>query len=208
MLSLKNGGVPIIFVSHNVGSIQLLCNRAILLRVGQVIKEGRVEDVLSEYLFSKSEVKDSNNQSLLTGVECFDHHGERSSIFRSGERAFLKFNVRVNRPFKEYLLGFLVRRTTDGFVACDYNLPLSLLSDEYHANNLQMGKNAILEFEVNLLRGLYKIILHLYHIPSKRHVFWSDSVIPLTVEERISWEGLSYLNPKLYSELKFSDLRK
>ena len=200
MVSLKKGGIPIIFISHNLSSIQLLCDRAILLKIGRVIKEGRVEEVLSEYLFARSEVKDSDSQCGLTEVRCFNYHGERSSVFRAGERVALKFNVRVDRPFKEYLLGFLVRRTTDGKLACDINLPLSSLGDENNTKNVLTERNAILDFAVNLSRGLYKIDLHLYHIPSKRHVFWSDNVASLTVEERISCEGISYLDPKLYFE--------
>lgn len=207
MLSLRNEGIPIVFVSHNLHSVQLLCNRAFLLKNGQIFKEGNVGAVLNEYLFPGNLIADSDAKSSITNVECFNHLGERNTVFQAGERAVLKFNVRVERPFKEYLLGFLVRRTRDGFLTCDYNLPLSLLGDEDNTNNSQMEKNAILDFEVNLLRGLYKIILHLYHIPSKRHVFWSDNVNPLTVEERISWEGVSYLNPKLYAKVKFADLK-
>jgi lipopolysaccharide transport system ATP-binding protein len=198
MLSLKEEGIPIVFVSHNLQSIQLLCKRAILLRIGKISKEGSVETVLSEYLFPKGITTDSLSECSITDVTCLNSLGEKSNVFKAGERVILKFNIRANRPLNEYLLGFLIRKSTDGSLLCSYDLPLSLLKDEGNTTNSFLEKSAILEFQLNLLRGLYTITLHLYHSPSKRHVFWADNIISLTSEERISWEGVSYLKPRLY----------
>jgi len=198
MLSLKNAGIPIVFVSHNLQSIQLLCGRAILLKNGRIFKEGSVETVLSEYLFPQNVSTDPNSDSSISNVVCLNNLGERNNVFQAGERVILKFNVKVSKPLNEYLLGFLIRKSADSLLVCDYNLPLSLLQDEGDTNNSSLEKSAILEFQLNLLRGLYAITLHLYHSPSKRHVFWADNVISITSEERISWEGISYLKPRLY----------
>lgn len=198
MLSLKDEGIPIIFVSHNLQSIQLLCKRAILLKIGEIIKEGSVETVLSEYLFPQNVSTDPNSDSSINNVVCLNNLGERNNVFQAGERVILKFNVKVSKPLNEYLLGFLIRKSTDGLLLCSYDLPLSLLKDEGDTNDSFLEKSAILEFQLNLLRGLYTITLHLYHSPSKRHVFWADNVISLTSEERLSWEGVSYLEPRLY----------
>ena len=50
MDSLARDGKAVIFVSHNIGSIQKLCNRAILLHHGKILADGEVTPVIREYL--------------------------------------------------------------------------------------------------------------------------------------------------------------
>jgi len=46
----SNGERTVLFVSHNMVSIQALCNRAILLGEGGVIAEGKVNDIVDKYM--------------------------------------------------------------------------------------------------------------------------------------------------------------
>jgi len=46
----KGEGRTVLFVSHNMGSIQQLCNSAMLLDNGKLIKQGKVEETLAIYL--------------------------------------------------------------------------------------------------------------------------------------------------------------
>jgi lipopolysaccharide transport system ATP-binding protein len=45
-------GRTILFVSHNMGAVSQLCNRALLLAAGQVIAHDQVESVVAKYLSS------------------------------------------------------------------------------------------------------------------------------------------------------------
>jgi ABC-type polysaccharide/polyol phosphate transport system ATPase subunit len=45
----KRAGGTIVFVSHDAGSVERLCDRAILLRQGRIAHEGSAEDVLRAY---------------------------------------------------------------------------------------------------------------------------------------------------------------
>ncbi|MDP9047713.1 MAG: ABC transporter ATP-binding protein [Bacteroidota bacterium] len=46
----KKEGRTVIFVSHQLGTISQLCNRSILLKAGQVAKQGDTNDVINAYL--------------------------------------------------------------------------------------------------------------------------------------------------------------
>ena len=46
----KGEGRTVLFVSHNMGSIQQLCNSAMLLDNGELIKQGKVEETIAIYL--------------------------------------------------------------------------------------------------------------------------------------------------------------
>ena len=101
----------------------------------QIIKEGSVETVLNEYLFPRDITTDSFSECSITDVTCFNYLVEKSNVFNAGEKVVLKFNIRANRPLNEYLLGFLIRKSTDGSLLCNYDLPLSLLKDEGDTSN-------------------------------------------------------------------------
>ena len=47
---LKNSDKTIVIVSHSLGSIKKLCNRAIWLNNGEVKMDGKTKDVIEEYL--------------------------------------------------------------------------------------------------------------------------------------------------------------
>ena len=47
---LKNSDKTIVIVSHSLGSIKKLCNRAIWINNGQIQMDGKIKDVIREYL--------------------------------------------------------------------------------------------------------------------------------------------------------------
>lgn len=195
MLSLRNQGIPIVFISHNLQSILLLCKRAMLLKMGKIVKEGSTETVVGEYLSPRGIAVDSSRECAITNVGCFNYFGEKKYVFQAGERVVLRFDMKVDRPLNEYLLGFIIRDGKNGVLLGDYHISLSPLMEEGDDVNA-CQKSAILEFQLNLSRGSYIISLHLYHNSSQRYVCFSDN-IAVTSEERISWQGVPYLDPKL-----------
>jgi lipopolysaccharide transport system ATP-binding protein len=50
MKDISEGGRTILFVSHNMGAIQSLCKRAVLLRDGRIESDGPVTQVVARYL--------------------------------------------------------------------------------------------------------------------------------------------------------------
>ncbi len=51
----KGEGRTVLFVSHNLSSIKMLCNKAILLENGQLTQSGTVDNVIQKYLSSNLE---------------------------------------------------------------------------------------------------------------------------------------------------------
>jgi len=50
----SQSGRTVLFVSHNMGAIQNLCNKAILLNKGNIISRGNPKDLTEEYLLLNS----------------------------------------------------------------------------------------------------------------------------------------------------------
>ena len=50
MGDISRQGRTVLFVSHNMGAVQRLCDRAIMLKKGRLVQQGETEKVISEYL--------------------------------------------------------------------------------------------------------------------------------------------------------------
>ncbi len=88
MSEVARSGRTILFVSHNMGAIVELCNRAILLHHGKQLAQGQVTDVLEAYsrLISQGgcQTQLSVNPSLpcsVAAVKLYDDTGRETSSF-------------------------------------------------------------------------------------------------------------------------------
>jgi len=89
-------GRTVLFVSHNMGAIQALCSRAILLQTGRIACEGSVDLITSSYLTSIQQV--TEGQSLENRCD-----REGGTLFRFKSIEFLDAERMV--PLKTLLSG-------------------------------------------------------------------------------------------------------
>jgi lipopolysaccharide transport system ATP-binding protein len=102
MGEVASGGRTILFVSHNMGVIQSLCNRAITLREGCVIFDGSVDDAVGNYLasmtttnnsaFSNNPERSGKRYVQLTAARILDDSGRPSQHLVSGKQALFEFS--------------------------------------------------------------------------------------------------------------------
>jgi lipopolysaccharide transport system ATP-binding protein len=78
MNDVAKEGSTVIFVSHNLATIQALCSRGILLERGQVIADGPVQDTVNEYLRS---LERAANDNLLERTDR-DRRGWKETLIR------------------------------------------------------------------------------------------------------------------------------
>lgn len=95
----KKGGRTVLFVSHNMGAIQKLCQRCVLLDQGKVVSVGNTEEVIKDYLDSGLSVqkvsiedrKDRQGSGRLKVLNYFlkNYNGEDVSFFTCGQNGQL-----------------------------------------------------------------------------------------------------------------------
>lgn len=192
MQGIVREGTTVIFVSHNLQAVDMLCSRALLLQTGKVMKMGPTSEVISAYLYSpsKSPVK---FPTTIDDVLLCDENGQAKANFSPEGRAQLRMSIKPTEKLEECLLGFIVHRATDGLTVCDYNLPLS------EAGPFRIGASGsfslAVDLSLHLLRGAYVISLHVFHLPSARFLCRADRMASFYVEETLSWEGVSHICP-------------
>ncbi len=193
MISIKKNGTTIIFISHNLESVNTLCPKAIFLENGTIKKIGNTVDVIKEYVTSSRELEENSHQDhTITDVILLNKNDKPCVNFVPGEKAKIILKIKANKFYNDCLLGFIINRVTDGITVCDYNLHLP-------TNKISFEKEMSLsiEFDVNLLRGVYTISLHVLHHPSARFLCWARNILTFTVDEMVSWQGCAHLNPIL-----------
>jgi len=105
-------GRTVLFVSHNMGAVNQLCSRCILLSNGEKIIDNLTEEVIKKYIenksFDNSFVSKSNNKNnniILAFLT--NEKGESINDFFENDTIFLNLNVNVS--FKNLNIGVALK---------------------------------------------------------------------------------------------------
>ena len=80
MLELKKSGITIVIVSHDLGSIERLCNRAIWIENGKIRDEGIPHDIVAEYLDDIMN-KDKNEKIKIKDQSKVNDQEKKKEVF-------------------------------------------------------------------------------------------------------------------------------
>lgn len=107
----KGEGRTVLFVSHNMSSIQQLCNKGLLLSEGSVKFSGSVRDTIDEYLVNKntsklayysSEENTSKSESYFKSIHFENELGNKIDTVLSGDELNIVFEY--YSPFSDDLI--------------------------------------------------------------------------------------------------------
>ena len=161
-------GRTVLFVSHNMGSVQQLCQNGILLNLGSIEIIGEMRSVVAKYLSEGTDENDGyvnlatrgdrsgNRDALFKSVELLGVSG-RQNMFQFGSPLTLRIMLEVFRYLGSPPL-IIVITTSDGIPVHD------LMSwNENCKWNADVGKHKFLITipKINLYPGSYKIDLWL-----------------------------------------------
>ena len=122
----KNEGTSLLFVSHDPGAVKTLCDRAILLDGGLVIRDGRPDEVLDYYnaIIAKREADNEIQQSLGTNNKLITRSGNKDitienvslysdnknvNAIQVGDHVEVKIELRCNKAVNRPTVGFLIK---------------------------------------------------------------------------------------------------
>jgi len=180
MSDVSNKGRTVLFVSHNMGAVKNLCEKAVWLETGKIMKYGKADEVVGEYENSGVKTKDSvwYNKSdeekkeiaYIEKIEIADQNYEARSEFLSSENIKIVFTIFIKKPDANLKLGFdLVKNSEIVFRSQQVDSPNRI-------ETLSKGRNSLVcVIPKDLLNiGEYQIIpqisVHLIKGLTKRHV--------------------------------------
>ncbi len=116
MGDVSKEGRTVLFVSHNMGAIQQLCDKGILLDKGTLCKKGRIDQVIKEYFSTQSKFMSSksyiyfeeknNKEFQLLDISLKNMLGHYSKMFSCDEDIIIEMNC-ISRSIIPALYGYL-----------------------------------------------------------------------------------------------------
>lgn len=209
----KEGG-SLIFVSHDLNAVKVLCDRVIVLEAGQVLMSGTPENAVNRYnqliaMLDKdpTELADTTSTSgygsLDVEILSAELKGRDSGTdtLSAGEDATVSLRIRGNKDIDELTLGILIRDrfgqdvfgTNSHFMEC----PLSLSAGQVLGVQLR--------FPMNLGPNKYTLTaaLHSRENHLKHCYHWCDNLIRFEVAgvRGPLFSGIARLEPTIHTEL-------
>ena len=194
----REQGTTLLFVSHEPGAVKTLCDRAVLMDAGILIKDD-VPDAVLDYYNAMIAVKRADAEIVQTERETgvrmtrsgsgsariasveLRAGGREVRAIRSGESVSLEVKIDVNDDLPELTVGMLIRDRlgNDVFGTNTLHLGESLQS-------VRAGRHLTAEFEFSELRlgvGNYSvtIALHAGHSHVTANYDWWDRVLSFQV---------------------------
>lgn len=194
----KEQGTTMLFVSHDPAAVKTLCDRALLLDQGELIREGSAESILDYYnaIIAKRE-KDASVQQIavsetrvrtrsgdgkvkITSVAMADAAGTEALSYTTGEQARILCRFRFEEDLPEYTVGILVRDRLGNEV---FGANTFYLNVESPSGKAGQEVEAIFDLALNLGYGHYSLTVAV-HGPSghlDRNHDWIDNVLSFQV---------------------------
>jgi lipopolysaccharide transport system ATP-binding protein len=200
MQDVAGGGRTVLFVSHNLGAIKTLCQRAISLRNGVMIEDGIPEEIISNYLdafnkFDSSPFSADNPSRTYTGPVrinngvLFDAKGFPTTIAVSGE--CVTFEVEYESLNEEHSIDIWI------IVFNDNGLPIFKLSNVFLNYQIDSAIHNKVICEVPSLplpKGKYNVQIEL--LANKIHSDIIPNALQFSVEASFFHENEFYQNSR------------
>jgi len=124
---LKRNRVTILFVSHDLGLVKQLADRAVFLLNGEIAAEGRPSEVVNRYVGAvlergkseappeigqramESSFRHGDGASRVIEAKLLNKEGRETKALATGERARVRIRARFQRKTENPVVGILIR---------------------------------------------------------------------------------------------------
>lgn len=210
--SFKEQGTTLLFVSHDPGSVKSLCNRALLIDQGILIRDGAPDDVLDYYNaiiakkskdeeikqveneFGRTSTRSGSGDAYILNVDMFDEGGKPIRVFQVGDVAQIRCNIVCKVYLENLTVGILIRDRLGNDVFGTNTYHLKVGKQHYEAGeNLEF----VFTLPLNLGSGNYSLsaAIHSYETHLENNYDWWDQCLIFQVipNNSFSFIGLSAL---------------
>ena len=197
--AMRAAGVTIVFISHDLGSVERICDRVILMDHGRIAEEGLPRHVIDSYqkIAAASQVTwdrpsvttGTPNQVEFDGLSFRDRSGVEAPSIRTGEQLIARISYRVHAEVEDAAFELLFYRPDSSqYVQCTTAISGARI-------NLRQGEGTV-DFicpELALLPGTYYADLYVKHRGATESIDWQYQAAALRVEAGKAVLGSFYM---------------
>lgn len=211
----REQGTTLLIVSHDRSAIQSLCDRAILLERGFVIKDGKPEEVMDFYnaLIAEREnatvevkrledgrvqTTSGTGEARVAAIELRNDKGEAVEYINVGDSVRLQVDIRLHADLPELVFGYMIkdRLGQPVFGTNTHHLKVELAQ-------LKKGElvKLVFSFPANIGLGSYSVstALHVADTHLATNYEWRDQALMFNVVNlnREQFVGVSWMPPQV-----------
>lgn len=211
---LKDQGVTILFVSHDAGSVKMLCKSAVLMNHGRILEIGEPKDVVNHYIgllssdqneveteepelleikedFVKSDSGDTlhrhgNKLAVIKDVNICDLNGREQTKIETGKTFCVKVLLEAQTELSDLIVGISIRNLM-GLVI--YGTNTHVLSVKLPELSLSQQLTVSFEMPCYLNKGVYTVTVGI-HSEEGLSYDWIDELVVFEVNNSIYCDGL------------------
>jgi ABC-type polysaccharide/polyol phosphate transport system ATPase subunit len=193
-------GRTVVFVTHDLSSVERFCHRAMLLDHGQMVAIGEPHEVVQVYRQRNLEDEQSaiargavpegaadrwgDGAAEIVEAWLENESGERQRVFKQPETAIFRAKVRFLQPMVEPIFGVIIRNEQG-----DLAFVSNTMWDSVETETFQAGDEAVytLSFPTWLSDGTHRVTSAVAYRDAQRWADWREDLVELVVRaERYS----------------------
>ena len=211
----REQGTTLLIVSHDRSAIQSLCDRAILLERGFVIKDGPPEEVMDFYNAliaerenatvevkrlddGRAQTTSGTGEARVASIELRNEKGETVEYVNVGEPVRLEVKIRLHADLPELVFGYMIKD----------RLGQSVFGTNTHHLKVKMAQlkkdellTLVFSFPANIGLGSYSVstALHVTDTHLATNYEWRDQALMFNVVNvnRDQFVGVNWIPPQV-----------
>ena len=209
---LRQRKVTILLVSHDLGLVKRLADRAALVVEGRILAEGSPKDAVNRYVgfvldrergeksqpadaaTAKTSFRHGDGTSRVVDVQILNQRGERAGAFQSGEYIIIRIRAEFRQAAGDPVVGILIRNRI-GVDVFGTNTRL----EGIRLGQFEAGDLLEVEFELDciLSRQEYTLTVATQHWNGLSQD-WLDDVLDFRVVDTKDVAGVLNLNTRIH----------
>jgi len=195
---LRERKVTVLFVSHDLGLVKQLSDRAILLLNGRIEAHGEPRDVINRYIGLvlekqapanareervRASFRHGDGTSEILGVEILNGRGEPAASIASGEPVTVRVRSRFLRAVSDPMVGILIR-TRIGMDVYGTNTRI----ENTRLGDFEPGQNLEVDFRIEcwLTPQQYTLTAATQNADGSSHDWLDDAIAFEVVDTRVA----------------------
>jgi ABC-type polysaccharide/polyol phosphate transport system ATPase subunit len=189
---MKRTGRTVIYVTHDLATVERFCDRALLLEGGEVAGIGDPTTVIRTYRQHnlREEQAEQPGPSEDPGRRWGDgaaeiveawfeaEDGSRSRVFPQGSRVFFRARIRFNRPFEDPVFGVIIKNERS-----DHVFVTNTIFDEISTGQFSTGEEVLysVALDLHLADGVHTASPAVAYQDAQRFADWQEEVVTIVV---------------------------
>jgi len=190
MGEVAKGGRTVLFVSHNMGAVNRLCDRVIWIQMGSIVADGQSDQIISGYLDNTSSIEGIRqwedgiankgvNDIKVFRITVLNSEGKIAANLEAHKSFSVEIKYKIFQTLQNCRVG-IIMTTGDGIILfASYNTDNEKMISKWDPGDYTINCN-IPAYLLNT--GTYTISINA-GIPGVRNLVYLENVLTVKIEE-------------------------